>query len=134
MYEAASDAPNRLIQLMNAPTRELFQTSLKSSLLQGAPRPKPPDAFELRVTDGHSTEQAGNDALGDADLTSMQGFQVSVSFPSEIHPPKPRCSLVLRWSEYFTLTRLLPATARPPLHPASNRFTARASAAAAKWR
>ena len=76
-YDAASETPVRLIQLLKAPTNALFETSLKLSLLRGALRGNLPDAFELLFTDGHTTEQAANEVLGDLVQTSMQGFEAS---------------------------------------------------------
>ena len=76
-YEAESGAPVRLIQLLNAPTREIFQTSLQLSLLRGAFGSNLPDAFELLFTDGHATEQAANEVLAGLVQTSMQGFEAS---------------------------------------------------------
>jgi hypothetical protein len=77
LYDAATGAPIRLIQLLNAPTRELSGTSIVLSLLRGAFGSNLPDAFELLFTDGHATEQAANEVLADLVQTSMQGFEAS---------------------------------------------------------
>jgi hypothetical protein len=77
LYDAASGAPIRLIQLLNAPTRELSGTSIALSILRSELHPPTPDAHEIVFTSAHADERSANDAAGDIDLTECQGWEAS---------------------------------------------------------
>jgi hypothetical protein len=76
IYDAASGAPLRLIQLLNAPTQELTKTSMALSVLRSELHPPTPDAHEIVFTSAHADERSANDAAGDIDLTECQGWEV----------------------------------------------------------
>ena len=77
LYDAASGAPIRLIQLLNAPTRELSGTSIVLSIIRSELHPPTPDAYEIAFTAAHSDERSAHDAAGDIDLTECQGWEAS---------------------------------------------------------
>jgi hypothetical protein len=77
LYDAASGAPIRLIQLLNAPTRELSGTSIALSILRSELHPPTPDAHEIVFTSAHADERSAHDAAGDIDLTECQGWEAS---------------------------------------------------------
>ena len=77
MYDAASGAPLRLIQLLNAPTHELTTTSMALSILRSELHPPTPDAYELVLTRAHSDEVGVREVLDDIDLTECQAVEAS---------------------------------------------------------
>jgi hypothetical protein len=77
MYDAATGAPIRLIQLLNAPTHELSKTSMALSILRSELHPPTPDAYEIAFTSAHSDEDSAREVLDDIDLTECQGVAAS---------------------------------------------------------
>jgi hypothetical protein len=77
MYDAAAGAPLRLIQLLNAPTRELSGTSIALSIIRSELHPPTPDAYEIAFTSAHSEEDRAREVLDDIDLTECQGVAAS---------------------------------------------------------